>query len=459
MPNRHLFYEWIRNQRKDWKVIFTLVAAPLQVIVPYLITFLPGGIACNALVSSIYGIQAIVIATLFLLGTPKGTHEKYPDASMAVRQFRNCWRWLWATWLLMYFIFAVRQFCPPGPYWELLFNCVNNAQTLFVILCYVVLAQPTTKNGESRLGELVPGLVVFFVILSVINVPFLPSSQQQEATKVPALQASSETLTNSGAQAPTLKQNATVPEDVSKPTVRQFFRLVKNCQSSDIISTDVSWHRLLFRMLSGLVAGIALALLVGRLESMYINPPRLVLILLYLYAVIQVMWVEFGGNQYPYIQVVVTFISLFFKLVLFLFVTYLLESYRMLFYAEHVRKLYHIINEEWLRFSEGLKSIEDRLHDKLVYVFQEATKLGGDVTRFSQALVDEGSVSTAKMMVSGDANKLSSYFSHLRDRDRLDLTVEAVLLHESFRALFSEHELTKAKIRLENAGYKAAAFM
>jgi hypothetical protein len=71
---------------------------------------------------------------------------------------------------------------------------------------------------------------------------------------------------------------------------------------------------------------------------------------------------------------------------------------------------------------------------------------------FLQMLTDRGGVSTAKFLI--NASKESDGYTALYERDRLDLTVEAVVVeNEAWHPLFEPDEIEKARKRLLKYGY------
>lgn len=70
---------------------------------------------------------------------------------------------------------------------------------------------------------------------------------------------------------------------------------------------------------------------------------------------------------------------------------------------------------------------------------------------FSQMVSDRGGLAAAKALIHAD--QVSTGFTRLWELRRLDLTVEAFVLQDHWRSLFSEEELAIAKKRLQAYGY------
>jgi hypothetical protein len=75
---------------------------------------------------------------------------------------------------------------------------------------------------------------------------------------------------------------------------------------------------------SGFAGGVALAMLVGRLDSKFLNAPVRVLALLYLYAVIQSVWAVF--EDWPRLALILTRTALLLKGLLFGLCAWLMET-------------------------------------------------------------------------------------------------------------------------------------
>jgi hypothetical protein len=85
---------------------------------------------------------------------------------------------------------------------------------------------------------------------------------------------------------------------------------------------------------------------------------------------------------------------------------------------------------------------------------RECYALGYRPTYFQRMLSDHGSVGTAKRLLA--AHAVSDGFTTLWQLGRLDLSVEAIVLRQKFRALFTTAELRTAEERL--AAYGATRF-
>lgn len=81
-----------------------------------------------------------------------------------------------------------------------------------------------------------------------------------------------------------------------------------------------------------------------------------------------------------------------------------------------------------------------------IYV-QARRQVGYTATRFHQMLTEHGGVETARRLLP----HMSDGFTELWRRNRLDLTVEALILEPQWASLFSEKELEMARGRLKES--------
>jgi len=76
-----------------------------------------------------------------------------------------------------------------------------------------------------------------------------------------------------------------------------------------------------------------------------------------------------------------------------------------------------------------------------------------NATIFLRMLNDKGGLATAKYLI--NSPKPSDGYTHLYERGRLDLTVEAMVVENGrWHGLFTSDELAKARLRLKQYGYE-----
>ena len=87
--------------------------------------------------------------------------------------------------------------------------------------------------------------------------------------------------------------------------------------------------------------------------------------------------------------------------------------------------------------------------DAMRKIYLDAKNAGYNATRFLQMLGDHGGVETAHRLLPN----MSDGFTELWKRNRLDLTVESLILKPEWQELFSESERDIARSRLRECGF------
>lgn len=100
-----------------------------------------------------------------------------------------------------------------------------------------------------------------------------------------------------------------------------------------------------------------------------------------------------------------------------------------------------------------MEDIEAQLHQKLIEAENESKNVLGYISHSFIEMIDEhGALQTVKILISKNP---SNAYAKLWEKNRLDLTVEAIIIqNQEFHSIFSEEELNKAKERLNQFGYK-----
>ena len=98
-------------------------------------------------------------------------------------------------------------------------------------------------------------------------------------------------------------------------------------------------------------------------------------------------------------------------------------------------------------------TLERAFHDAMVNVYRRAqAEAGYKASLFLSMISQRGGLETARTLL--NAAKPSDGFTALWERERLDLTVEAVILQPRFDPLFTDEERNRAQDRLAQYGYK-----
>jgi hypothetical protein len=120
--------------------------------------------------------------------------------------------------------------------------------------------------------------------------------------------------------------------------------------------------------------------------------------------------------------------------------------------------------EPWSGYGSA-SPLERRFHDAMVDIFRlagEATRKGGPDGRvmrgywasyFLRGVRNHGGVAYAHQLLSAEGT--TDGFRRLTEEDRLDLTMEALVLRPEYESLFTPGERSVAASRLARAGYQS----
>lgn len=104
-----------------------------------------------------------------------------------------------------------------------------------------------------------------------------------------------------------------------------------------------------FKLFSGIFAAAAMALYFGRFQSKFLKSPQWLLILFYFYVAIQPLFAYFDKAEYA---IIIIPIALFLKCLLILYMFWLFESRRLLFYLVRVRRTDDQVDKEFQEFNK-----------------------------------------------------------------------------------------------------------
>ena len=95
----------------------------------------------------------------------------------------------------------------------------------------------------------------------------------------------------------------------------------------------------------------------------------------------------------------------------------------------------------------------EQFDEAMLTIYRRAkTEANYNASIFFAMLARKGGLATAKYLI--NARRPSDGYTHLYERGKLDLTVEAMIVEEKrWHPLFSEDELSKARKRLDDYGY------
>jgi hypothetical protein len=247
-------------------------------------------------------LQALVILVLLFCLPDPPTDDK--RSSVAMRQFSDAWRKVWLFWFIEYLVLATNEFLKAqsgkgqpleewlaqgrwGPaFVGTAVDFANNLATLALVLCYVVASEKTVV--VDRKGQ-----------ASKIALPW------DRATAI-----------------------------LIAVTVFDFAARARFPAPSHLPSG--------FEWISGLAAGIATALLIGRLDSKFIGLPIWVMTFLYGYAVVQAGWPAFPENDAA--RAVLLNLAFPLKCLFFLVLLWLYQSGVFAYYIDEIGLLYEKVS-------------------------------------------------------------------------------------------------------------------
>lgn len=100
-----------------------------------------------------------------------------------------------------------------------------------------------------------------------------------------------------------------------------------------------------------------------------------------------------------------------------------------------------------------MSSLEAQFHRAMIGIYEHAkAECGYNATRFLGMLSEKGGLRTAQILLA--TSQPSDGYVALWECNRLDLTVEALVLKPEFASLFTEEEKQVARNRLKEYGYQ-----
>ena len=230
-------------------------------------------------------------------------HSDSEKIRKALGQYANYWRWLLISWLSLYVFLAVLGFKGLdvstlitnadveiqllGIRLSLFNTLLNNWNTGMLFLCFYVLNKQMKDESDKRNLADTPFIGFAFFLLIVLTTLFE-------------------------------------------------FMSVANISKS-FIPKGAS-------LASGIAGAIAMALLVGRLQSKFLGPRLWLLIALYSYTAIQPLFLYLEKNDIW--AVVLIDFALILKCLLYLYTAWLFQSGDLLFYFARVRRIYRTVPEQ-----------------------------------------------------------------------------------------------------------------
>jgi DNA-binding winged helix-turn-helix (wHTH) protein len=232
-------------------------------------------------------------------------------AKDALERYTKYWQYLLGSWLLLYALLtfigyeglnlntlsAQRDLSQQEIALRIATTTFNNCNTLMIVLCFSILNEPVVnRSGKRKIKDAswTKG-AAFVIVFLVIEVSL-----------------------------------------VAVPTP---------FQKADILKVTSS--------VSGIAGGIAMALYFGRLQSKFLGPPPWLLITLYSYTAIQPLFMFLAAPEVW--AVILLDVALILKCLLYLYMAWLFQSGRLLFYLVRVRRTYQKVEMEWQDFRKVLE--------------------------------------------------------------------------------------------------------
>ena len=197
---------------------------------------------------------------------------------IALRQYTKYWRWLLLSWVPLYFLFALEN----------------------------LIGQPSAV--DDRIGQTITVLEMIFNIVNTAMIFLCFNVLNLD------------------------------DEDDEHLPLSALIRLVFILLVSVLVITIITGKLDGATLLTGIAAGVIMALYVGRLQSKFLGPRPWLLILLYSYTAIQPL-VLYIRDQ-PIWAVIILDFALILKCLLFLYMTWLFQSGLLLFYFARIKRAY-----------------------------------------------------------------------------------------------------------------------
>jgi hypothetical protein len=305
------------------------------------------GVQSSARLPLIYGVHALVVLVISgfiaFAAQPKA-YEGYDKGSEAVHQFWRAWPLVWFGWILVYSGLTLKEVLPltlkandmasgeNGVRLQLMvesvLHAVSNFSTLQLLMCFHVLAEPRqpgvrsealSKTDKALAKADNPFGAIFAGLSSTSGGPQPSSGGQLEAGNAQRFFWASLFVILTLLE---LTFVATLP--IGKPS------------NAAVLYFDAHYAVNVAGIVSGVAAGVSLALLVGRLDSKFLGTPRSVLALLFLYASIQgsfpVVLSPDKDLANQIVKATIISIALLGKILLFGTIQWLMSTNRLLYY-------------------------------------------------------------------------------------------------------------------------------
>jgi Serine/threonine protein kinase len=231
-------------------------------------------------------------------------------ARAALKEYRDIFVGLLFAWFSLY-LCALWMLHYEWDFLTALFTQTNNLNTLCIWLCFRILNEPITTENKSQddkgivIKESLKGQIGLLITLFVLMA---------------------------------------------------FWFILEHSFAANFTDRAELVHKI-SKLISGSFGGVAMALFVGRFQSKFLKSPDWLIITLYLYTVIQTLFIFFGDKSVEGEgwTALIIHAALFLKCLLILYMFWLFQSGRLLFYLVRVRRASTQVDSEWQNFREVLQ--------------------------------------------------------------------------------------------------------
>jgi serine/threonine protein kinase len=232
-------------------------------------------------------------------------------AKGALKHYREAFIWLLFAWIFLYLWALVSLFDFEGKdsIVATVFTLANNLNTLCIWLCFDILNETITIGNETQNRN---GIIV--------------------------------------------TEGRRWPKGFIPAAFGVIFWLILELWLTSDPAPQAELFHYISRVVSGIAGGVAMALFVGRFQSKFLKSPPWLVLILFLYTVIQALFIFYGGKS-PLEQgaaAAVMNAALVLKCLLILYMFWLFQSGRLLFYLVRVRRASEQVDREWQNFREVL---------------------------------------------------------------------------------------------------------
>ncbi len=317
-PNReNTFGEWVSSALRypAGFIIYGLTLGSI-LMMALVLTVNPNFPPFKVLSFGIQGIAATFVLFVIRFGLQPLSLPEDQRASIATKQFWEFWQVVWILWSLLYFSFSIFEYLQLKEFWvNPILDLLNNLDSVYLYICFLILTDRTVDTVQKQESDPLPG--------------FLPSSGFREKEVVIRER----------------KMNWQVPVVI----FLMIFSLEIILQwSSKSHSEESQIISIVFSMMAGVLATVAMAFFVSTSTSKFFSLPRSIVVALFLYFGIQGSFtlilpqgegIGMLHNWNEGIKIVLVTVAMVGKVLLFMSIHFLTLSDTLFF---HLRETAHL---------------------------------------------------------------------------------------------------------------------